>query len=54
MGMAVEDVEKTKNSAIAAGATPPNETLPKDGRFAETFVYDPAGTRVDLSAGWKH
>jgi catechol 2,3-dioxygenase-like lactoylglutathione lyase family enzyme len=53
-GMAVDDVEKTAASAIAAGATPPNETLPADGRFAETFVFDPAGTRVDISPGWKH
>lgn len=54
MGMAVDDVDKMAAAAIAAGATPPNAVLPKDGRFAETFVFDPAGTRVDLSPGWKH
>jgi len=53
-GIQVDDVEKSAAAAIAAGATPPNEVLPKDGRFTEMFVFDPAGTRVDIGAGWKH
>jgi hypothetical protein len=28
--------------------------LPRDGRFAEVFIEDPMGQRVDLSEqGWK-
>jgi catechol 2,3-dioxygenase-like lactoylglutathione lyase family enzyme len=53
-GMQVDDVDKAVADALAAGATPPNEVLPKDGRFTEQFVFDPAGTRVDIGAGWKH
>ena len=52
-GFEVDDAEFTANAAVAAGATAP-ETVPRDGRFAEQFILDPAGTRVDLSeAGWK-
>jgi hypothetical protein len=46
-------VKGAVETAIAAGATGGTAELPKDGRFAETFVLDPVGTRVDLSPGWK-
>ena len=49
----VEDVQRAVQTALAAGATGGKAELPKDGRFAETFVLDPVGTRVDLSKGWK-
>ena len=52
-GMQVEDVKAATQTALAAGATGGTADLPKDGRFAETFVLDPVGTRVDLSPGWK-
>lgn len=52
-GMEVEDVKSAVDSALAAGATGGKAELPRDGRFAETFVLDPVGTRVDLSKGWK-
>jgi catechol 2,3-dioxygenase-like lactoylglutathione lyase family enzyme len=52
-GMEVEDVKGAKQTALAAGATGGTAELPRDGRFAETFVLDPVGTRVDLSLGWK-
>jgi len=52
-GIEVEDVKGAVQSALAAGATGGTAELPRDGRFAETFVLDPAGTRVDLSQGWK-
>jgi catechol 2,3-dioxygenase-like lactoylglutathione lyase family enzyme len=52
-GMEVEDVKAAVETARAAGATGGTAELPKDGRFAETFVLDPVGTRVDLSLGWK-
>ena len=52
-GMQVEDVKDATKTALAAGATGGKAELPRDGRFAETFVLDPVGTRVDLSSGWK-
>jgi catechol 2,3-dioxygenase-like lactoylglutathione lyase family enzyme len=52
-GIEVEDVKSAVENARAAGATGGTAELPKDGRFAETFVLDPVGTRVDLSLGWK-
>jgi catechol 2,3-dioxygenase-like lactoylglutathione lyase family enzyme len=52
-GMEVEDVKGATQTALAAGATGGTAELPRDGRFAETFVLDPVGTRVDLSQGWK-
>jgi catechol 2,3-dioxygenase-like lactoylglutathione lyase family enzyme len=52
-GMKVEDVKDAAKTALAAGATGGKAELPRDGRFAETFVLDPVGTRVDLSSGWK-
>ena len=52
-GIEVEDVKGTVQTALQAGATGGTAELPRDGRFAETFVLDPVGTRVDLSLGWK-
>ena len=52
-GMEVEDVKGAVKTALAAGASGGTAELPRDGRFAETFVLDPVGTRVDLSLGWK-
>jgi catechol 2,3-dioxygenase-like lactoylglutathione lyase family enzyme len=52
-GIEVEDVSGAVQTALAAGASGGKAELPKDGRFAETFVLDPVGTRVDLSLGWK-
>jgi catechol 2,3-dioxygenase-like lactoylglutathione lyase family enzyme len=52
-GIEVEDVKGAVDKALAAGATGGKAGLPRDGRFAETFVLDPVGTRVDLSPGWK-
>jgi catechol 2,3-dioxygenase-like lactoylglutathione lyase family enzyme len=52
-GVEVDDVKGAAQTALAAGATGGTAELPKDGRFAETFVLDPVGTRVDLSLGWK-
>lgn len=46
-------MKEATQTALAAGATGGTAELPRDGRFAETFVLDPVGTRVDLSQGWK-
>jgi hypothetical protein len=52
-GFEVENVDAAADPAIKAGASKPQES-PKDGRFAEFFLYDLVGTRVDLSEhGWK-
>ncbi len=53
-GFEVENVQEAMRAAVVAGATKGTDSLPKDGRFAEAFVRDPVGTRVDLSEqGWK-
>lgn len=52
-GIQVDDVEKAYHAALEAGAKPPFRQTPRDGRFAETFVVDPAGVKVDLSRGWQ-
>lgn len=53
-GFMVDDVQGTAQSALNNGAQPPEESLPRDGRFAESYIYDPVGQRIDLSAaGWK-
>jgi len=52
-GFHIDEMEKTADVALAAGATKQPEAVPQDGRFAETYILDPVGTRVDLSvAGW--
>ena len=53
-GFQVEDMERTLGVAGDAGATGETETKPRDGRFAEKGIHDPAGTLVDVSVhGWK-
>ena len=53
-GVEVDNLQEAVKTALSAGARGGTTELPKDGRFAETFVIDPAGTRVDLSQqGWK-
>jgi catechol 2,3-dioxygenase-like lactoylglutathione lyase family enzyme len=53
-GFQVDDVEKVADTAKAGGAPQGPKSVPRDGRFAEVFITDPAGTRVDLSKeGWK-
>ena len=53
-GFQVEDMERTLQTAGAAGAKGESEKKPRDGRFAEMGVHDPAGTLVDVSTkGWK-
>lgn len=53
-GMQVDSLKDTAATAESLGAAKGPEAVPRDGRFAEVFIVDPAGTRVDLSeAGWK-
>lgn len=53
-GFQVDDVDQAATVALEAGATQPPVGLPRDGRYAEVFIKDPMGTRIDLSeAGWK-
>jgi predicted enzyme related to lactoylglutathione lyase len=53
-GFEVESLEEAMRAALDGGASKGTTSLPRDGRFAEAFVVDPVGTRVDLSQqGWK-
>jgi catechol 2,3-dioxygenase-like lactoylglutathione lyase family enzyme len=52
-GFQVDDVEHGYQQALAAGAQPPFRETPRDGRFAETFVLDPVGQKVDIARGWE-
>ncbi|HWO41470.1 MAG TPA: VOC family protein [Candidatus Eisenbacteria bacterium] len=52
-GGEAEDLKAAVETALAAGATGGKAELPRDGRFAETFVLDPVDTGVGLSKGWK-
>jgi len=53
-GFHVEDVDAAAQSALQNGATQGRSAVPVDGRYAEAYIKDPAGQRVDLSkAGWK-
>ena len=52
-GFQVDDSGAVEAAAIDAGAKQGRIGVPQDGRFAEGFILDPVGTRVDLSqAGW--
>lgn len=52
-GFHVDEVEAVRKQAVDAGAKPGSNDVPRDGRFAEAFILDPVGTRVDLSVkGW--
>ena len=45
--------EATARTAMAAGASEAPKDVPQDACFAEGFIRDPAGTRIDLSQrGW--
>lgn len=53
-GFQVDDVDAVADTALRAGALQAPKAVPQDGRFAESFIRDPAGQRVDLSArGWR-
>ena len=53
-GFQVDSNEETAELALSLGATQGPKGTPQDGRFAESFVKDPVGLRVDLSeAGWR-
>jgi catechol 2,3-dioxygenase-like lactoylglutathione lyase family enzyme len=53
-GFEVDDVEAFAQNAMRAGATQGRSSVPVDGRFAEAYIKDPTGQRIDLSAGgWK-
>jgi catechol 2,3-dioxygenase-like lactoylglutathione lyase family enzyme len=53
-GFQVEDMEGTVSTATEAGAKGGSTKKPRDGRFAEVGVHDPAGQLVDVSVhGWK-
>lgn len=53
-GIQVDDLDEASQAALSAGGSQGPKAVPQDGRFAEVFVKDPVGTRVDLSArGWK-
>jgi catechol 2,3-dioxygenase-like lactoylglutathione lyase family enzyme len=54
LGFHIDDLDVTLKTAYANGGTPSDRELPRDGRFAEVFLRDPIGQRVDLSQpGWK-
>jgi catechol 2,3-dioxygenase-like lactoylglutathione lyase family enzyme len=53
-GFEVDDKDQLTEAAVKAGAGRPDEALPRDGRYAETYICDPSGQRIDLSEkGWK-
>jgi catechol 2,3-dioxygenase-like lactoylglutathione lyase family enzyme len=53
MGFSVADAAEVANTAKEHGATQGLEARPRDGRFAESRIYDPVGTPIDLSIkGW--
>ncbi len=53
-GMQVDDFDGAAQRAMTSGAKQAPQANPKDGRFAEGFILDPAGTRVDMSTkGWR-
>ncbi len=53
-GFHVEGIDETARVAMSKGASQGPAELPRDGRFAEAFIRDPVGQRVDLSvAGWR-
>ena len=52
-GFHIEDMDAYSKAAVEAGASQPPAEVPRDGRFAEQYVLDPVGGRIDLSvAGW--
>lgn len=55
-GFQVDSMAATSETAAGVGAQQVAEDTPRDGRrYAEAFLLDPVGTRVDLSEkGWGH
>ena len=54
-GFQVDNSEETASKAVAAGAQHGPLAKPRDGRGAEIAVFDPLGTKVDLSEhGWDY
>jgi catechol 2,3-dioxygenase-like lactoylglutathione lyase family enzyme len=52
-GFEVDDVDAFTQNAMRAGASE-GRSAPVDGRFAEAYIKDPTGQRIDHSAGgWK-
>ena len=52
-GFEVGGLPATAAKALANGATRGIAEVPQDGHFAEGFIRDPSGTRVDLfQVGW--
>jgi predicted enzyme related to lactoylglutathione lyase len=52
-GFHIDDMEGYSKAAVEAGASQPPASVPRDGRFAEQYVLDPVGARIDLSvSGW--
>ena len=53
-GFEVDDLKEAADIAVNNGAKQGPRGLPRDGRFAEVFVQDPMGQRIDLSQqGWR-
>ena len=53
-GFEVDNLDSAAATAVEKGAKQGPKGLPRDGRFAEVFVQDPMGQRVDLSQqGWR-
>lgn len=53
-GFHVDDVEGAAQTALQFGAAAGRSAVPVDGRYAEAYIKDPTGQRVDLSkGGWK-
>jgi catechol 2,3-dioxygenase-like lactoylglutathione lyase family enzyme len=53
IGFEIDDIEKYSNAALEAGASSAPADVPRDGRFAEQYILDPVGARIDLSvSGW--
>lgn len=53
IGFSVADASEIAGKAKAHGAAQGLEARPRDGRFAESRIYDPVGTPIDLSTkGW--
>ncbi len=52
-GFQVDDVEAAGRTAKENGARTGIAPRPRDGRYAEFRLHDPAGTGIDLAeAGW--
>jgi catechol 2,3-dioxygenase-like lactoylglutathione lyase family enzyme len=53
-GFEVDDIDEIGKLGAESGATALPEATPQDGRFAEAFIKDPIGQRVDVAvSGWR-